>query len=395
MKACVLSVGVALILCTSVVAAPSVALDGNLYIYTTDNNTVAGYHYANISKLPWTAGVAGAANKGFFNTINHNADSLGFGYSNFDLYNHNLYVDVMDNTIGPRTPTVWKVDGATGAGTKVFVATNGDPGYMRSMAVDRSTGDIYFSSNPDKRANRLHDGNTDGDYNDAGEKTPLGMPGTLWGGNQYNDAEFFGGWMYFVAGDTRNPPYFISRLRPTPTDNNNIAVARTSWPGWPHGLGDPWVDGGDYLAVGDPDKDGKRDIYAHMGLTASTTIRYVLGHWEDANADGFFSAAEMIDNIALANNARDVELVTDGIHSMIVYIDSACTVRYVSLLDNGLIGGGTGTLFALGLTPSNNTFIHLKMDQAIPEPATMTLLAAGACMGLLARARRARAGRSQ
>ena len=397
MKASVLGVGVALLLCTSVLAVPSVSLDGSLYIYTTGHNTSGGQNYANIAKLPWTGGTAGALNGSFFNTLNHNYDSIPFGYSNFDLYDHNLYLDVMEGTNSPRYPTVWKVDGATGAGTSVFVAASGQPGYNRSMAVDRATGDIYFASSGDTRATRLHDGNSDGDYKDAGEMTALSQPVSLWagGGSHYQDAEFYNGWMYFTTGATRTPGYFVSRLHALPSDDCSVALQRLSFPGFPS-VGDPWSDGPSYLAAGDPNKNGKVEIYAHLGASGDPVASGFIGHWEDADGDGVMTAAEMIDKFSVGSSARDLELVTDGTHWMLLYINSSAQVRYINLTDNGMLAAETGTLFTTGLAPSNSDFIHLKMDQtlaAIPEPATMTLLAAGAGAGLLGRARRRRVGR--
>jgi hypothetical protein len=124
---------VALMLCTSVLAVPSVALNGNLYIYSTDNNTVVstGIHYANISKLPFTAGAPGALNSAFFNVQNYNkaADfAAGQNNSNFDFYNGNLYLDVMPTGVDNNRPWVYKVDAATGTSTVIFKALTANGG---------------------------------------------------------------------------------------------------------------------------------------------------------------------------------------------------------------------------------------------------------------------------
>jgi hypothetical protein len=235
----------------------------------------------------------------------------------------------------------------------------------------------------------MHDGNSDGDYDDTGEKTLLtGLATSLWRSTaERQDAEFYNGWMYFTTGDQWVTTHFITRITGTPSISGNIVADRNVWPTTP-----PAAYGPQYLTLGDPDNDGLTDIYAHMGSTQNGAYHYALGHWED-DGDGALTAAEFIDSIALGNNARDVQLVTSGGHSMIVYLDNNMVVKYVNLMDNGSFDAEMGTLFTTGLTPSDNNYVYLKMDQVgggsteIPEPATLLLVGTGA-LGILGYIRR-------
>jgi hypothetical protein len=360
--------------CEAANAVPSVALNGNLYLGMTRDSS----NNATVAKLDFTSGTAGVLNTSFFSTP---TSSSSENFCNMSFYNHDMYVTSYAR--GTYYPDVWKVNGTTGVGTQVWAGIlNKSP----SMAVDTNSGDLYFMTSDSYAAICLHDGNSDGDYNDAGENTEMiGLSTGLWRMSvQRQDAEFYNGWVYFTTGDQWVNTHFISRFQATPSITGNIVAGHDVFTTVEASYGPS------FLTVGDPNANGLTDIYAHYGNTDGGVNRYRLGHWEDADSNGILTSGELLESISLGNDARDVQLVTSDGHSMIIYLDKNMTVKYVNLLDNGSIdtvNPEVDTLFTTGLTPGDNNFVYLKMDQVsgsteVPEPATLLLVGTGALSAL-------------
>jgi hypothetical protein len=389
-----------LALSCAVSAAPIVELSGNMYVYSARVDAGGTNRFCDVARLSW----GGGFHAGYTRSVYHEADYGVGSYVedtrlNFDVYNGDVYVLALDDPSDVGNPSILKVDGMTGSTIRVFRSTKGTVGPNAMLAIDHSTGDIYLSSAGSKQGIRLHDGNGDGIFDGPGELTVLNNPVGIWGLPYSTDAQFYNGSMYFTGTSPLGGSQFLSRLSAGSTDNGSVVAG---FPSSPRRLGAPLsTESLDYFALGDPDRDGRTDMYALMPDPKGSERKGVLGHWEDANGDGKFSASEMVDNIVIRGHMRDVELVTDKSGSaMLVFIDKRGHIYYNNLDNNNdarmlTSHDDRGQIASIGLLPSDNSRVYLRFDtpgtgtEQVPEPATCLLITAGA--GLLGYLRRRRA----
>jgi hypothetical protein len=346
MKHFVLTLVVVLLLAAAVQAAPAVALDGTMYVWTAADHpdNLGGshvHHMARLSTLDWSAGTPGTLTS-LTDIVNDTSDAVVFViWRNAQLMSNGNVLAVAGDNNSFNAYSLWEIDTTTGAATRRYDgSTQPNIGYVPDIGIDPDNDAVVYTySGGWDNYWLLQDTDADGNYDST---TPVAKTGTWSLGNV--DAHMWGGVNYAIGKAPYDDPIIAAE---SVADNVHIAKNWTD----DHGN---WAEPspGIYLWVGDTDVDGNPDMYFGMPLSADPNASNTIFHYEDDNLDEYFQPEELKSQYQTAFNARpqDMLVVSDGTNQMLIWIGGSDRVLYyINLFDNGELNTNIDETGSLGV----------------------------------------------